>query len=134
LPPIPCRTGPDPGIAPAASGLNYGRESPRRRDRLATALGFNASSIAATKCTACSNLNRQRAQQAERDKIIISPPRPSRRKRDFWMLVVLVNGGCVGFTGLVTHFDLAVMMFGLGAGLFLTVALTWIMWFVMDNY
>jgi hypothetical protein len=46
----------------------------------------------------------------------------------------MANGGSIGFMGLVTRFDGAAMLGGLGAGLFLTFALTWIMWFVMDNY
>ena len=127
-------TGPDPGIAAAASGPITVENLRAAATGSQPLLGSNAPVNRRNEVHGLLNLNRQRAQQAERDKIIISPPRPSRRKRDFWMLVVLVNGGCVGYTGLVTRFDLAVMMFGLGAGLFLTVALTWIMWFVMDNY
>lgn len=126
--------GPDPGIAPAAAGPITVQNLRAVAAGSQPLLGVNAPVNRPNDVHGLLNLNRQRDRQAAADVIIISAPRPSRRKRDFWLLVVLINGGCVGFTGLITHFDLAVMMFGLGAGLFLTIALAWIMWFVMDNY
>lgn len=127
-------TGPDPGITPATAG-------PITVENLRAAavgsqplLGANAPLNRPNEVHGLLNLNRQREQQAERDKIIISPKRASRRNRDFWLLVACAFGGCIGFTGLVSGFNPAVMLFGLGAGLFLSLALTWIMWFVMDDY
>ena len=127
-------TGPDPGIAPAPAGPITVQDLRAAAVGSQPLLGSNAPVNRPNEVHGLLNLNRQRAQQVERDKIIIGPQRASRRKRDFWLLVACAFGGCIGFTGLVSGFNPAVMLFGLGAGVFLTVALTWIMWFVMDDY
>ena len=126
--------GPDPGIAPAPAGPITVHDLRAAAAGAQPLLGTNAPVNRPNEVHGLLNLNRQRAQQADRDKIIISPPRASRRKRDYWLLVACAFGGCIGFTGLVSGFSATVMLFGLGAGLFLSLALTWIMWFVMDDY
>ncbi|MBC7367225.1 MAG: hypothetical protein H7343_10520 [Undibacterium sp.] len=128
-------TGPDPGIARAADTAPITVEALNRTAAgEQPALGVNGPVNRANEVHDMLELNRRLARQSGAFELKPLPPRRSRRKRDFWILVALANGGCVGFTGLVTRFNPAVMAFGLGAGLFLTLALTWIMWFVMDDY
>lgn len=57
----------------------------------------------------------------------------SRRKRDFWLLLI---GGNLLVAGLVAvgRFNLISLIFGLAGMVVLSVGLTWIMWFVMDDY
>ena len=57
----------------------------------------------------------------------------SRRKRDYWLLLI---GGNLAIIGLVGLFQLnpVTVVFGFAGVIILTVSLTWIMWFVMDDY
>jgi hypothetical protein len=59
--------------------------------------------------------------------------RPSRRKRDYWLLLLMGDG----------FFSLALAYWGLrsipglfaGAGIiFFSISLTWVMWLIMDDY
>jgi hypothetical protein len=125
---------PDPGIAPAAAGPITVEGLNRAAAGQAPALGVNGPVNHANGVHDILELNRRRAATSGEFTLKEQPPRRSRRKRDYWILVIMANGGSVGFMGLVTRFDGAAMLGGLGAGLFFTFALTWIMWFVMDNY
>ncbi len=58
---------------------------------------------------------------------------PSRRKRDYWTLLIGCNLLIAGFVMLIDR-SIGTLVFA-GAGMILlSVALTWIMWFVMDDY
>jgi hypothetical protein len=61
------------------------------------------------------------------------PPRRSRRKRDFWLMLVLGNL-TIAATVLITRGNTVAVLFGVAGVLCLSVALTWVMWFVMDDY
>ena len=57
----------------------------------------------------------------------------SRRKRDFWLLLIagnLVTAGLVALGG----FNPISLVYGLAGVVVLSLGLTWIMWFVMDDY
>ena len=57
----------------------------------------------------------------------------SRRRRDYWTLLLLTNAlfAVIGFTGR----ENIMVLVSAGTGMILTsVGLTWIMWFVMDDY
>jgi hypothetical protein len=61
------------------------------------------------------------------------PKRPSRRKRDFWLLLVLGNltiAATVHFAG----GNVMSNLFSLAGIILLSVSLTWVMWFAMDDY
>lgn len=62
------------------------------------------------------------------------PPRPpSRRKRDYFVTLIggnLLLAGAVVITG----FNVIVLAYGAAGMIVLTLGLTWIMWFVMDDY
>ncbi|HEX2851885.1 MAG TPA: hypothetical protein VHO24_01515 [Opitutaceae bacterium] len=77
--------------------------------------------------------NREKADAAGLNELTPKPKRSSRRKRDYWIMFVLVNG----FFGAVLRFYGPRSIPGIyaiaGITLF-TCALTWIMWFLMDDY
>jgi hypothetical protein len=57
----------------------------------------------------------------------------SRRKRDYWLVLI---GGNLLIVGLVAlgRFNLISVLFGLAGVVILSLTITWIMWFVMDDY
>ena len=65
--------------------------------------------------------------------VIPQAKRMSRRKRDYWLLLIGVN-----LLVIVTVIGLdknpVTLVFGFSAMVFCTIALTWVMWFVMDDY
>jgi hypothetical protein len=77
--------------------------------------------------------NLDRANEAGLNALTAQERRPSRRKRDYWTLLLIGNAffGC----GLA-YFGLQSVpgIFALGGMIFFSGALTWVMWFVMDNY
>lgn len=77
--------------------------------------------------------NLDRANAAGLNEVIERPRRVSRRKRDYWILFFLGNGF---FGGALAYFGLSSIpgMFGFGGMVFFTCALTFVMWFVMDEY
>lgn len=77
--------------------------------------------------------NRTIEKQLGKDEIEIAPKKKSRRKGDYWLVLV---GGNLLILGLVamTRFNPISAIFG-GAGMIiLTLSLTWVMWFVLDDY
>jgi len=61
------------------------------------------------------------------------PPRRSRRKRDFWLVLIggnLAIMASVGFTSI----NVMTVIYGFAGVILLSSGLTWIMWFVMDDY
>ena len=127
-------TEPDPGITSAPAGpitvealrLVAAGDKPL--------LGHNQPATRANDVHGLLAANRQRALRSGEFALTPQPKRVSRRKRDYWTLVLISNVGILGFMALLGGFNLLMMLVGLGAGLFLTAALTWIMWFVMDDY
>jgi hypothetical protein len=77
------------------------------------------------------NLARENA--AEMNVVKPVPRRPSRRKRDFWLMLVLGNLAIVALV-VCTRGNTVSVLLGLAGVIVLSVALTWVMWFVMDDY
>jgi len=77
--------------------------------------------------------NLERAKEDGLDELILRPKRLSRRKQDYWLLLI---GGNVLFAGLVLLMakNIVSLVFGGSGMIFYSLALTWIMWFVMDDY
>jgi hypothetical protein len=79
--------------------------------------------------------NLARANAAGLNELEEKPPRRSRRARDYWFL--MITGNCVLaalFAGAVVSRNAFLMAFSAaGIGL-ITAGLTWVMWFVMDDY
>jgi hypothetical protein len=57
----------------------------------------------------------------------------SRRKRDFWLMLVGGNVLIVGLVGVLGP-NVVTVMFGFGGVVIFTISLTWIMWQVMGRY
>lgn len=66
------------------------------------------------------------------DRIAIKKVR-SRRKRDYWLLLVAANG-FFGAALYLTWGNVAAMVFSLAGIIISSLALTWVMWFVMSDY
>jgi hypothetical protein len=61
------------------------------------------------------------------------PPRRSRRRRDFWLVLIggnLAIMASVGFTSI----NVMTVIYGFAGVILLSSGLIWIMWFVMDDY
>jgi len=76
---------------------------------------------------------REREQAAGLDDRVLGPPLSSRRKRDYWLMLVAGNlfFGAVMFLG---RHELLVLFGTMAAMLSYTLALSWVMWQVMSDY
>ena len=63
----------------------------------------------------------------------VDRPRSKRRRRDFWLLLLGGNGLFAGSVAVIGPNPVTLIYAFSGAILF-TVGLTWVMWFVMDDY
>lgn len=78
---------------------------------------------------------RAREQASGRDVLAPAPARPSRRRRDYWLLVALLNGlgGAAAAAGWAGG-NFVVLVYALAGMLLGTIGLTWVLWVVMDEY
>ncbi len=60
-------------------------------------------------------------------------PKRSRRKRDFWLLLLLIDGPLGAATWFGRNDPIALVIAGSGLVL-ATIGLIWVMWFVMGDY
>jgi hypothetical protein len=60
-------------------------------------------------------------------------PRPSRRKRDYWILMAVGNALFAAIT-LLGHDNPMVFVCGVGGATIFSVSVTWVMWSIMDRY
>jgi uncharacterized integral membrane protein len=109
---------------------NYGLK-PRVFERVNTGTGDQQKS-AEHDVYAMLQQNRVVEQQSGLNEVRIKETK-SRRKRDFWSLLV---GGNLLIVALVvfTGFNVVSVIFGLAGIIIISLGLTWIMWFVMDDY
>lgn len=77
------------------------------------------------------NLNQ--ANEAGLNEVVLRPKRISRRKRDYWLMLIGGNLALVGLV-LVLQKNVVTLVFGGSGIIFYSIGLTWIMWFVMDDY
>ena len=76
--------------------------------------------------------NLDRANAEGHNDVSLKPKRASRRKRDYWMLLIGTN--LFFLICMAVAPNIGTLIFG-GAGIILvSIGLTWIMWFVMDDY
>jgi hypothetical protein len=77
--------------------------------------------------------NRTIEKQLGKDVIEIAPKKKSRRKSDYWL--VLIGGNLIILVMVaVARFNLFSLLFGGSGMIILTLSLTWVMWVVMDDY
>jgi hypothetical protein len=74
-----------------------------------------------------------RVRAAGGDAIVPSPRRRSRRARDFWLLLLTANG-FFAFAAFGPYRNAMTFTYGVAGMIFTTIALVWVMWFVMDDY
>jgi hypothetical protein len=77
--------------------------------------------------------NLDRANEAGLNEVSLRPKRPSRRKRDFWTILLAVDGFFL-FWAFGPYANAMTFVYGLGGFAMFTTALIWIMWFIMDDY
>jgi hypothetical protein len=81
-------------------------------------------------------LMRQHAAKMRRADLDESTPRPrrvSRRKRDYWIVLIPLNA-FFAFFAFGPFRNPMTFAFGLGGMIIVTVGLTWVMFFIMDDY
>lgn len=78
---------------------------------------------------------RARERASGRDALGPPPVRRARRRRDYWLMVALLNGlgGAVAGAGW-TAGNFVVLVYALAGMLLGTIGLTWVLWVVMDEY
>lgn len=76
---------------------------------------------------------REREQAAGLDNLVTRPKRRSRRRRDYWLLL-LASNVVFGTLALLGRGNPAVFISGLAGAIILSIGLTWVMWFIMDDY
>jgi hypothetical protein len=79
--------------------------------------------------------NLARANEAGLNEVPLRPKRPSRRKRDYMLLMIGTNAGlaflAIGFFRSHNVIGFVSAMAAIGM---LSASITWVMWFVMDDY
>jgi hypothetical protein len=78
------------------------------------------------------NQNRAAEKKLGKDQIEIREVK-SRRKRDFWLLIVGGNLAIIGWVFLLGP-NVITLVYGLAALVIFNLGLTWVMWQVMDRY
>jgi hypothetical protein len=79
--------------------------------------------------------NVARANKAGLNDLAEQPERRSRRARDYWFLMIVGNSLLVTlFTGAVASGNAFLIAFAAGGIGLLSAGLTWLMWFVLDDY
>jgi hypothetical protein len=61
------------------------------------------------------------------------PRRRSLRRRDYWLLVISLNA-FFGFVAFGPYRNPMTLTYGIAGMIITTLGLTWVMWFVMDDY
>lgn len=76
---------------------------------------------------------REREIAAGMDELKPVPPKKSRRRRDYWLSLALINLALIAAV-VLSGPNLIVAIYGFAGMVVLTLGLTWTMWFVMDDY
>ena len=77
--------------------------------------------------------NHARANAAGLNDVAPRVRRPSRRKRDYWLLLIPINA-FFAFMAFGPYRNPMTLAYGIGGMIVFTLGLTWVMWFVMDDY
>lgn len=132
-PATPANAAPDPGPQAAPAGKIDVRQLAQQASTGGPLLANNAPANRANDVHAMLQGNHARANAAGLNDVPERPRGPSRRKRDYWLSLVGGNLAIV-VTLLVCGFNVVSGMFAFGGMVFFSAGLTWIMWFVMDDY
>lgn len=70
----------------------------------------------------------------DKDRIEIKD-RKSRRKRDYWLVMIVLNAGFGGVLAYgILQRNVALMIYGLAGMIIASIGVTWVMWFIMSDY
>lgn len=78
-------------------------------------------------------LNARKAEAAGANELPPQPRRPSRRRQDYW-ISLLGGGGGIAVAVILAGANPISVLFGFAGIVVLVAALTWVFWFVMDDY
>ena len=137
---VPAPLNPDGTAAPdpGPSAADTGRIDVRDHFQRANARGPSRSAVAkpGPPLNDVQVLMRENATHARAtglDNLAPQARRRSRRARDYW-LALAVSYGFIALTVVLIGPNLMTLGFGIGGGIIVTFALTWIIWFVLDDY
>jgi hypothetical protein len=116
-----------PATAPANDAPIDVRDLARQAAAGAPLLGGNSPANRPNEVHALLRLNRDKAHAGGLDELAPKPPRKSRRKRDY--ILALLIGNAVLIVGTLIQ-----PVFGAAGLIIFNVGLTWIVWFVIDDY
>jgi hypothetical protein len=122
----------DPGILPAPDGPIDVRELARQATITGNAI-FTAPANRPNEVHAMLQDNLTRADAAGLNELMPQVRRRSRRRRDYWVLIVGVNG-LVASSLLIVGVNPVSVFVVLAAIGFFSAAVTWIMWFLLEDY
>jgi hypothetical protein len=123
----------DPGIIPATAGPIDVRELARHATVKGRALSSTAPVNRPNEIHAMLQDNLARADAAGLNELAPQVRRSSRRRRDYWVLMIGVNG-LVASSLLIVGVNLVSIFVVLAAIGFFSAAVTWIMWFLLEDY
>ncbi len=125
---------PDPGIQPAGEGRIDVRDLAQLAKVRPAATPPPKPAGPASDVHQMLTENLAVANAAGLNRVAPTQGRPSKRKRDYILVMIAGNGGLLAVFAVVIGFNLFSCLF-LGMGMiFFSSAATWIMWHVMDDY
>lgn len=126
---------PDPGIQPAAEGRIDVRDlALLAKVKPAATPPPPKPAGPASDVHAMLSENLAVANAAGLNRVAPTQGRPSKRKRDYVIVMVAGNGGLLTLFAVVIGFNLFSCLFLAAGMIFFSSAATWIMWHVMDDY
>ncbi len=117
---------PDPGIVAADQGRIDVRDLARTA-AIPTAKSHSTPAAPANEVHTMLRDNLARANAAGVNRVALTPQRHSRRKRDYWVAFALGNA-------LLAVATVISPIYGAAGLIIYNLGLTWIMWFVLDDY
>ena len=124
--------GRDPGPNESDDGRIDVRNLFKQANRPGPALVRKARAAAANDVNALLRDNLARANAAGLNAVDTRPKRASRRKRDYWLLLITIDLFFLSFV--LFGGNVMTFAYGIAGFIIFTLRLTWIMWFVMDDY
>jgi hypothetical protein len=135
-PPPPSVAGETSAPDPGPSEINQGRIDVRDLFKQANRPGPALSRkkrAEANQVHALLAANHARANAAGLNQVEPRARRPSRRKRDYWLILVSANA-FFAFVAFGPYRNPMTFVYGLAGMILVSLGLTWVMWFVMDDY
>tara|TARA_R110002111_G_scaffold112223_4_gene172027 strand:+ start:740 stop:1093 length:354 start_codon:yes stop_codon:yes gene_type:complete len=78
-------------------------------------------------------LAQNHAIEAEHEKPLVLNKKPTRRRKDY-IIVLLLGNGLIVLTVAILPVNVVTLVYGFSGVVLYTIGLTWVMWAVMSNY